>query len=588
MNGILAKKPYWILPVFVALAIYFPVINHGFVWDDHQFFEGNGFFAKANIVELFFSKIPLWENIFFYRPLTQIFFFVQFIIGKGDPSVFHVVSLLVFLANAMLVMAIVARAKQARVNAPSGEFYWIYVLLAGVLYVVHPAMAEVVGWISSQFDLQMTFWILLIIFVSMIEKHYLLSGLCSMVLYFFACSSKEMSALFPIVFIIFHYFVRCVFGAENTNMPRLIREKTPELLGFFLGGCIYLVLRTTCVGVGSVKISHGDFVDYFFDVMRALFWYTKLSILPFYGMGMHFKAVGQYNDQLYAIGGGAIFIGTLVALRCYKPLGLMGISFIISLAPALLTVNAGYSVTFVSDRYLSYPLSLLIIQACIWMGSLSQQINMTRFFSRFLVVVSLILLVEMAIYSSQLSRIWKSDLAIWRHTLEVSPDVSYARSQVVAAYVEMGNCEKAEEVAGKSKTSTVTAMIAIARCNLEKNPQFALQQMEDLLAANGAIGEHDFYNVLTTLAIANSNLGHYEKAIEIYRDVLAAYPSQYKTHWSLALTYLHACRESEARSEFESGLSFVPQAARAEWVQLYAKSSGDLAAACSKKAEAKD
>lgn len=583
VNSLVVRNFFRVIPFILGLTIYAKTIDFGFVWDDHQFFEDSSFFAKASIGKLFLSPIPLWENDIFYRPLTQTLFYYQYILGGGDPSVFHIVNLLIFLINAQLVMGIVARAKALDLVDGGSNKAGFVVLLSGILYVVHPAMAEVVSWVSSQFDLQMTFWLLLLFFLSMLKKSAWISLAGSMVCYFFACSSKELSVFFPLVFIAQHYFIFCINKRENSGLLVLLKERLPDLVGMMMGGCVYLAFRMHCLGGNPLNIFRVSASDLYLEAVRSLCWYFKLSIMPFYGMGMHFKDGHEYSSFWYAIGGSAILMATLLSLRFYMALGLIGLCFIIALAPALLTVTAGYSVTFVSDRYLSYPLSFLIIQLCLLAGCARWKFSCEGFLPRFLWGVIFFLVFEMAFYSFQLAKNWSSDLAIWAQTLEVNPNVQYARSQVVATYAEMGLCEKAEQIAAKKTDTTVTAMIAVARCHLEKSPEFSLKQMESLLGANGALGEHDFYNVLTTMAIANTNLGNYDKAVEIYRDVLSAYPERYKIHWSLSQVFLRACREDESRKEFDAGYIFVPQAAKSEWTQLYAKSVEEAALVCNQK-----
>jgi hypothetical protein len=438
-------------------------------------------------------------------------------------------------------------------------------VLAGVLYVVHPAMVEVVSWVSSQFDLQMTFWLLLTTYASLFSKKDQYSFICSMTFFFFACCSKESCVFFPLYFMVFQYFIAEAGGENKISSPKFIERWAADIVGMMVGGSIYLAFRVSVLPGNPSNIFRVGAVHLYLEAARSLFWYVKISLMPFYEIGIHYKDAKEYDAVFFGWGGSAVLFAVVISIWIYPVIGLMGMCFIIALAPALLTITSGYSVAFVSERYLSYPVVFLIIQATIYISVLYKKFTISRSFSFFLCIASFLILFYMGVYSGSLVGAWKSDFSLWSQMLKIDPNEPHARNQMAAMYAEEGLCEKMNAIAKPNSEHSVGMQIAIARCYKEKDPQFAIEQLNILLDGKEKIRENEFYNLLSTLAAANANLGNYDKSVEIYRDMVVTYPARYKIHMSLSDVLLRACHEKESQAEFEYAISRVPESSRADW-----------------------
>ncbi len=142
-----AEARPWLLPVAAAILVHPPGLFGAFVYDDVPLIPEHPELANTSFVVetwsrdygLDFSRQP--EG--YYRPLFMtIVWTIRAIFGPG-PLVFHLVSLLCFLAATVLL----TRLLFAMTIAP-----W-QAMFAGMLYAVHPARVEVVSLVMSLPDL---------------------------------------------------------------------------------------------------------------------------------------------------------------------------------------------------------------------------------------------------------------------------------------------------------------------------------------------------------------------------------------------------------------------------------------------------
>lgn len=135
------------LVAFIA-AVYAPVNDGVFVWDDHALVETNEVVQRGSLGEIFTR--PYWTSSSlsdvrpsYYRPLTTLTLRADYAMAGVDARSFHVSNLLVHLL-ATLALALVAQ----RMGAGA-----IAALLAAAVWSLHPRTTEAVAWISGRGDL---------------------------------------------------------------------------------------------------------------------------------------------------------------------------------------------------------------------------------------------------------------------------------------------------------------------------------------------------------------------------------------------------------------------------------------------------
>lgn len=137
-----------------AIAIYAGTWSHGFAWDDdylivdnpsvHSFEHAGEWFASpwASGSELDRGR---QQNALYWRPLTQASYALDWWIGGGSPSAFHVTNTLLHaLTCALLAWAFAAGLRRARPDWSAASLA-AGATAAGVLFAVHPVHGEAVA-----------------------------------------------------------------------------------------------------------------------------------------------------------------------------------------------------------------------------------------------------------------------------------------------------------------------------------------------------------------------------------------------------------------------------------------------------------
>jgi protein O-mannosyl-transferase len=132
-----------VLAVAVAVAMGLSVHN-GFVYDDVPAIVQNTRISDPSRWHTILSA-PYWQGTL-WRPLTVFGFALQWWAGHGTPMIFHVVSLLGYLAGCVLLAALLRWLEVDAVAA----------LLAVLLFAVHPVHVEVVANVVGQSELWVT------------------------------------------------------------------------------------------------------------------------------------------------------------------------------------------------------------------------------------------------------------------------------------------------------------------------------------------------------------------------------------------------------------------------------------------------
>lgn len=140
------------LVVVVALGSYASAPWSGFVWDDHKVIEhGRLIGSLANVPKLFahdtmFNSVgdafAARAQVDTYRPLTMTTFFVEHALFGVRAAPYHVDSVLIHVACALLLFFVARRLALSDDAA----------LFAAALFAAHPAISEGVHWVNGRSD----------------------------------------------------------------------------------------------------------------------------------------------------------------------------------------------------------------------------------------------------------------------------------------------------------------------------------------------------------------------------------------------------------------------------------------------------
>ncbi len=120
--------------VAVGLAVYWPSITGGFLWDDDALLTQNALVkAPDGLYRMWFTT-----GAVDYWPLTNSSFWLEWRLWGMHPAGYHVTNLLLHIASAGLAWGILRR-----LQIP-GAF------IAALIFVVHPVNLESVAWIAQR------------------------------------------------------------------------------------------------------------------------------------------------------------------------------------------------------------------------------------------------------------------------------------------------------------------------------------------------------------------------------------------------------------------------------------------------------
>ena len=122
------------LLALITVLAYLPAARGGFVWDDAIYITGNPLVKAGDGLYRFWFTTEAFD----YYPLTWSVWWMEWRIWGERPLGYHVVSIVLHVANALLLWAILRR-----LSIPGS---W----LAATLFAIHPVNVATVGWISEQ------------------------------------------------------------------------------------------------------------------------------------------------------------------------------------------------------------------------------------------------------------------------------------------------------------------------------------------------------------------------------------------------------------------------------------------------------
>ncbi len=134
------------LGILIAdIMVYLPAFQNGFVWDDTVYIQRNPLIFSLDLHNIFSSYLA--GN---YHPFTVLVHAIEYSSFEFNASGYHVVNVLIHLANTLLVFYVVRNISNN---------LWIG-LMAGLFFGIHPMHVESVAWISELKDLLYTLFFL--------------------------------------------------------------------------------------------------------------------------------------------------------------------------------------------------------------------------------------------------------------------------------------------------------------------------------------------------------------------------------------------------------------------------------------------
>ncbi|TRX76165.1 tetratricopeptide repeat protein [Pseudomonas mangiferae] len=444
INRVWGLAPFAIIVALTAL--YWPVTNFDYVWDDTSLFLDS---------PLLRSPSDLWRSIStavlpgstYFRPGVLLSFIVEFQLFGVDSKVSHSINLLIYLANCTLVYGLAYQFNFS--SAPKQRL--IRSLLAMSLYGFHPVLMESTVWVACRFDLMVTFFTLLGLWLGRRYQERLgLFLVCAC--FAAAAASKEMAVVFPVLIVMWLWL-----NPENKGVPTFIRHHKTLFLCLLLVGFVYLWVRH----LAQPALYAADYSIYeqrsIFEkigyVGQTLLFYAKMVVFPFSDLNpLHPFEVAKITQKQVGVGMLTLFFAMIFSvwgfykrIPCFYflAMGLVALLPVLNILPLVISGNIGH------ERFLALPLSFFALGA----SSISISLNMSEAMKRtfpFLVSACLVGWAVLCVANIRITLpLWSNEISLWGWGYERNPDFEFVRFNYVAALLFSSQSDLADEVLKK-------------------------------------------------------------------------------------------------------------------------------------------
>lgn len=435
-----SRWPLW-LPVALALLVYYRVLGFDYVWDDGSIFVVSAKFSSwSSVWDALFH--PFLNNQIYFRPVPILTLGLEQWLAQGDPRISHAVTLLLHLVVTLL-LAELARVVACQRGHSERIAVWIGTA-AATLYALHPALMEVVAWVSCRFEMLMTLFAVGALLVDRLATASWRRAMGVGVLFLMSALSKEMAVSFALILPVWHL----LFAPLDMNGRELLRYQWRTHGGVYLAvmaaGLIYMALRSAVLGgvgvVPNVRFELGG-LTHALVILKTIGLYAGLASWPFTRLSpLHVLDLPlKPDDPMEVLGVATILLTFALILRARrKPQGasILLICFTVSLAPVLNVIPLNLYENFGAERFLYFPMIFfciwIVIQFSEWKGSLLLSPKARKVVAAIIGAFWLIL----CLANLQVTLpFWRDNLSLWTWGYLRAPDAPTAQVNLQAAYL---------------------------------------------------------------------------------------------------------------------------------------------------------
>jgi tetratricopeptide (TPR) repeat protein len=542
------KRQTWLICLGLALAVlaaYSPLWHCQFVlFDDNDYVTSNDM-VKQGVswpgIVWAFSTVHASN----WHPLTWISHMVDFQLYGMNPAGHHITSLLLHLANAILLFLLLQR--MTRTRWPSA--------LTAALFALHPLHVESVAWISERKDVLSTlFWMLAVgAYVRHVENlksqisNFKFFYIGSVVLFSLGLMAKPMLVTLPFILILLDYW-----PLRRPRLPavRLLAEKIPWFI-LAAASCVVTVLAQQRGGalrslasvplearLQNVPVAYARYLE-------KTFWPADLAVLYPISLQWPVWEVACSTALLALITAWVIW-----RVRAQPYLAVGWLWFLGMLVPVIGLVEVG--VQSMADRYDYLPsvgLFIMIIWAARqWVPRLGAQAP--AIFGGLAVAGCLAATWMQA-------QFWKDSKTLFRHALAVTDRNALIESNLGKVLLQEGRVDEA--LPHLLRAVAFAPDYPLPHYNLgnallargEVAGALAQFEIHVSLQPGDPIAQYNFGSVLLDQGLARDAIPHLEKAVQLR-------PGSADYHCRLGDACRQAGRAAEAISQYEKSLQILP------------------------------
>jgi tetratricopeptide (TPR) repeat protein len=416
-----------------------PNIRHGLNWQSLQWAFTTGYAAN-------------------WHPVTWISHILDYQLYNLRPLGHHLTSLLLHLANAVLLFLLLNRMTGA---------LWSSAWVAAV-FALHPLRVESVVWVAERKDVLSTFFWMLSVGAYVRYAENLKSQISNLkfwyalALVFFALGlmSKAMVVTLPFVLLLLDYWPLNRLEPGRLCSRRLLVEKIPffalaagaSAVTFFVQNRSGVVASLATVSLGerlaNVPVAYARYLG-------KIFWPSGLAVFYGYEHWIFFQVAGA----LILLVGITVFVARQRRTRPYLAVGWLW--FLGMLLPTIGLVQVGHQ--SMADRYSYLPSVGISLMAAWGLGGLAAR---RPWLLQAAPAAAALTLAACAILTARQISFWKNPVALFAHAADISEQDCLTCYNVGCQVMEQGNfaraarCfERALKVAGKNDPPALLARV---------------------------------------------------------------------------------------------------------------------------------
>jgi protein O-mannosyl-transferase len=498
-GGVARPALIWVALVVLNLVVYdgvdrFELVN----WDDSTYINENptvlsGLSWRTAWWALTTGHSPYWH------PMTWLSHLLDVSLFGPDPGAFHVVNLILHVANSIMVFELLRRMTLE---------LWRSAFVAAV-FAVHPLHVESVAWIAERKDVLSTcFWLLTsLAYVRYVKKPDALRYAAVAGLFALALMSKPMVVTLPVILLLLD-----VWPLKRISR-RAVLEKVP-LLALALATSVATVVIQHRVGAMAGldalpwQVRAGNATIGYVAYLWKTVWPTHLA--AFYPL-FQLSPVRVAGTALVI----AALTGVAIAVRARYPFVFVGwFWYVISIAPVIGLLQAGEQ--GMADRFMYVPMIGLLI-AIAWLTP------------RRLWPAAIPIVLACTIAARAQAAHWENSIELWSHAARVTPESYIAHENLGQALRERGQLDAAlasYQRALALAPSHSPGYIAVINNSIGMvlTRQERIEEAERAFAAavqaNGKFAEArvNLANALSAEGRFTEAVPHFERAIELRPD----------------------------------------------------------------------
>ncbi len=519
----------------LVLVSYLPaMLWGGFVWDDRILTDAEPIREVSGLWQIWFSPSAIAEEAH-YWPLVYTTFWLKHKLWEFDPTGYHVVNVLLHLANVLLIWHLLRRL------AVPGAW------MAAAVFAVHPLHVESVAWVIERKDvLSGLFYLAAVLaWLRFVEKPRRGWYVCSLALYSAGMLSKSIVVTLPVALLIWHWWKQ----GRVTSIDLL------RLVPFSVVGIVITVGDLSFYqSVEPLSLDY-SFIERTLIAARALWFYAGKLLWPSELAVIYPLWDIRVSDPL-AWGYLIAAVVLAVALWHFRPqLGrgpLAGALFYaVTLSPVLGFVDYGYmQFSFVADRF-QYLAGIGIMAVAI--GAATYGVGQTCG-KRVCVVVVAVALVVLGLLTWRQTSIYRDNETLNRHIISLNPQARSAHINLSKALYEQARYEEALEVARVAIAKRPDSSKAYATLGEALNKLGRSKEAETHLRRAIALNPQE-QNAHLNLGVALYRQGRYDPALEATRVALAQHPNYDTAHHNLGLILKELGRFEEAEQHLRRAIA---------------------------------